>query len=140
MFVEKYRRAFQELGLALSAEDGISEPAKRVVRGDVGLPPALEDYYALCGSHEINSRHNQLLAPGENYIIDHRLVFMEEQGGFVWGVLLTGSADPEVWQGAKAVGSVRIEWHREDLLFSDFITAMWRWQITGAEPQRDAPE
>ena len=140
-FVEKYRNAFNELGLALSDDDGIRAPARKMETSGTVLPRALEDYYSVCGQHEVNQRQNRLLLPGDIYVADDRLVFMEEeQGAILWGVLPSKEADPEVWQGVKVVGDPQLYWYREELALSDFICAMWRWQITGEDPKREGSE
>ncbi len=136
-FSETYRRAFAELGLVLGPEHGM-DLAPHIGHLDrIGAPQALREYYETCGLHEINRRRNRLLLPEALTLRDDRLIFLaEEQECAFWGVARSGAPDPEVWQGNVVVGDPNLHWFSEELALSDFTIAMWRWELTGEEPDR----
>ncbi len=136
-FSEKYRRAFAELDLVLASEDGMDLAPHARDLDRIGAPQALREYYGTCGRHEVNRRRNRLLPPEALAIRDDRLIFLaEEQECAFWGAARSGAPDPEVWQGTVVVGDPNLHWFSEDLVLSDFIIAMWRWELTGEEPER----
>lgn len=136
MFCEKYQQAFAHMGLTLAAEHRLDLASLGGVFDRVHAPPALVDYYATCGRHPINRRRNTLLDPDELYVRDGHLVFLvEEQEVALWGAA-AGGPDPQVWQGNAVVGGADLVWFGEELPLSDFLIAMWRWELTGEEPVR----
>ncbi|MCX2724213.1 hypothetical protein [Roseibium salinum] len=137
MFAEKYRQAFAGLGLDLKPEHGMDLAPHAGILDRLAAPVALRDYYEICGLHEINRLRNRLLPPEALAIRDGRLVFLaEEQECAFWGAARSGATDPQVWQGVAVVADPNLHWFDEALLLSDFIIAMWRWELTGEEPIR----
>jgi hypothetical protein len=137
MFAEKYRRAFADLGLVLTREHGMDLAPHTGKLDRIAAPLALRDYYETCGLHEINRLRNRLLPPETLAIGDNRLIFLaEEQECAFWGAAHSRAADPEVWQGVAVVADPNLHWFNEGLLLSDFIIAMWKWELTGEEPDR----
>lgn len=124
-FDERYRSAFAELGLALGA-------AHRIGADELpALPLAMRAYYQLAGRHPTNFTHNQLVAPETLVVGERRLVFMREnQDVAEWAVETLDADDPMVFQGTHSPDATTA-WYSEDLRFSDFITAMVRWTVTG---------
>ena len=82
----------------------------------------------VAGKLDINKEHNVLYDPEELRPADDILVFMEEnQYVVVWGIRSAdlSQSDPQVYQAATVEP---LEWYPEELTFSQFIIAMWKWQ------------
>lgn len=135
MFKDYYRRRFAELGEPLTESDGLGDDAVAAMLAERGavIPAALAEYYAVAGRHWINRQHNRLYPIGELEWQGDRLVFMEEnQCVAFWAIARAdaGAPDPVVWQAANAEP---INWFAEDHRVSQFLMAMWRWQMTGVQ-------
>jgi hypothetical protein len=133
VFKEYYCRRFAEMGESLTDADGLNdgEVAAVLAERKLVIPSALADYYAVAGRHLINRQHNRLYQIGELEWRGDRLVFMEEnQCVAFWGIARADVAtpDPVVWQAPNADPLV---WFPEEYRVSQFLLAMWRWQLTG---------
>jgi hypothetical protein len=63
--------------------------------------------------------------------MDDRLVFLEEnQRVCYWGISKDdlNALDPRIWRGDIADP---IKWRREELPLSQFLIALWKWNMTG---------
>lgn len=127
--------ATYHLGRPLHGDDGhaASELTAAEQRLALRLPPALRDYYAVCGAVEaLSCSHNRLLPPRELQCEDGYLVFMDEnQSVCCWGLRLDSLAgnDPQVWQGVSMAGRDALEWHGEGLPCSQWLRLMGWWQL-----------
>ncbi len=141
MFDSYYRRRFAELGEPLTDSDGLGDAAVAAALAGRRLlvPAALSSYYAVAGRHWINRQHNRLYPAGELVWEGDRLVFMEEnQCVAFWAVAGSDAEapDPVVWQ---APNTEPLSWFTEPYRVSQFLMAMWRWQLTGEQEAADAP-
>jgi hypothetical protein len=136
VFKGYYRRRFAELfGEPLVVADGLGDEAVATALGKrrLAVPRALADYYVVAGRHRINREYNRLYPIRELEWRDDRLVFMaENQEVAFWGVprAEVARANPVVWQAPAAE---TWEWFAEEYRFSQFLMAMWRWQLTGVQ-------
>ena len=136
MFKDYYRRRFADLtGVPLTEADGLGDEAvvRALAQHGLEVPRALADYYSVAGRHPINRQHNRLYPIAELEWRDDRLVFLEEnQRVAFWRLPRTevGRADPVVWQAPNAGP---LEWVPEGYRLSQFLMAMWRWQLDGVE-------
>lgn len=140
MFKSYYRRRFAELiDSPLTEADGLGNEvvARALADRRLTIPRALVDYYAVAGRHWINDQHNRLYPIADLDWQDGRLVFMEEnQGVAIWGIPErdVNRPNPVVWQASNAE---LLEWFAEDYRLSQFLMAMWHWQITGVQELQD---
>jgi hypothetical protein len=138
VFRQYYKSRFKELlGEPLRSRDGLGDNAVRakLAKARLTVPKALAEYYSLAGAHWINENHNPLRTIDKLEWIDDRLVFMEEnQLVAYWGVHRddTSGANPVVWQGCNGDP---ITWFQEPYPLAQFLMAMWKWTITGEEPE-----
>lgn len=133
MVAERYRAAFQSLGLPLRPKDGLKPESLEGIKLE-GLvwPVALRDYYLVAGNEEtLNQSFNRLLEPKDIFVDAGRIVFMEENQGVVyWGVKADGMIEnPIVEQGVNIEGKA-IEWHSEGSDCAGFLEAMLYWQAS----------
>jgi hypothetical protein len=140
VFKGYYRRGFAGLGEPLTDADGLGDEAVAAALTERRLvaPAALADYYAVAGRHRINRQHNRVYSIGELAWQGGWLVFMEEnQCVALWGVARAdaGAADPVVWQAPNAEP---LDWFAEPYRVSQFLMAMWRWQLTGEQEPGEA--
>ena len=142
MFKGYYRRRFAEFGEPLTDADGLGDDAVAGLLEErrLTIPSALADYYAVAGRHSINRQHNRLYRLEELEWQGDRLVFMEEnQCVAFWSVARADADadDPLVWQ---APNTEPLEWLAESYRVSQFLMAVWRWQLTGVqEPGESRP-
>jgi hypothetical protein len=130
-FEDRYRTAFEDLGLVIEAAHRVPSEALP------DLPSALRIYYELAGCHPINVAHNRLIPPEALRAADGRLVFMtENQNVTEWSITDFESENPMVLQRVSNQDGTT-DWYPEDLFFSDFIVAMLRWTVTGEALLRD---
>jgi hypothetical protein len=133
MFAERYRAAFESLGLPLRSKDALKpESLENLKLEGLVLPDALRYYYLVAGNEEtLNHSFNRLLAPEDVFIDSGRIVFMEENQGVVyWGIKANGmDENPIVEQGINVEGEP-IEWHSEDTTCAEFLEAMLYWQAS----------
>jgi hypothetical protein len=132
MFTERYRAAFESLGLPLRRKDGIDAATlERINLGGLVLPDALREYYLVAGNEAtLNHSFNRLLAPEDVFVDAGRIVFMEENQGVVyWGIRPDDSANPTVEQGVVAQ-SAPLEWHSEGTDCAGFLEANLCWQAS----------
>ncbi len=136
MFKAYYRNRFATLfGERLINSDGLGDSAvaNAINKRRLVVPRALADYYAVAGRHRINREHNRLYAVAELEWQDDHLVFMEEnQNIALWGIPRSevSQTNPIVWQASNPKP---LTWYSEDCRLSQFIMAMWRWQLTGVQ-------
>ncbi|MGL6074552.1 MAG: hypothetical protein ACRC8S_10370 [Fimbriiglobus sp.] len=133
MFEHEYRRQFEEWGQALRKDDGLGRQAVKALLSErhLVIPAALFEYYVIAGHHPINSKHNQLYSIDQLREEAGHLIFMEEnQGVAFWGIASADlqHPDPIVWQAEKAES---LAWFVEPYTVSQFLMAMWHWQLTG---------
>jgi hypothetical protein len=140
VFKGYYRRRLAELfGEPLAVDDGMGDEAvaKALRKRRLTVPRALSDYYAVAGRHWINRESNRLYPISELEWRDDRLVFMEEnQWVAFWGIgrAEVGKSNPVVWQAPNAES---LEWFLEAYRLSQFLMAMWRWQLTGVQEEAE---
>jgi len=70
---------------------------------------------------------------------EERMIFMEEnQCVAFWGIDREGIKEPNpvVWQ-ATNIETMALKWYEEPYLLSQFLMAMWRWQVTGVEEKAE---
>jgi hypothetical protein len=129
----KYQRAIEALAKPVTPEDGV--PAGEIVAGEhrlgIQLPSALREYYLIAGRLDrLNRAHNRLYSPGEWFVDEAKLVFMEENQSVVfWGIPISECSgdDPPVLQGVN-VADRPIEWYPEHGSCSEFLRMMVHWQ------------
>jgi hypothetical protein len=132
MFTERYRAAFESLGLPLRRKDSIDAATlERINLEGLLLPSALRDYHLVAGNEEtLNHSFNRLLAPEDVFVDAGRIVFMEENQGVVyWGIKPDGSENPPVEQGAF-VENAPLDWHSEGTDCAGFLEANLCWQAS----------
>jgi hypothetical protein len=132
MFAERYRAAFESLGLPLRPKDALkSESLENMNLEGLHLPFALREYFLVAGNEAVlNQSFNRLLAPENVFVESGRIVFMEENQGVVyWGIKPDGSENPIVEQGINLDGKP-IEWHSEDADCAEFLEVMLCWQAS----------
>jgi hypothetical protein len=132
MFAERYRAAFESLGLPLRPEDALKPASLENIKLEgFHLPLALREFYLVAGNEVVlNQSFNRLLAPEKIFVESGRIVFMEENQGVVyWGIKPDGSENPIVEQGINIEGKA-IEWHSEDTDSAGFLEAMLCWQAS----------
>jgi hypothetical protein len=132
MFANRYRAAFESLGLPLRPKDALKpDSLKNLKLEGLVLPNALRDYYLVAGSEEtLNHSFNRLLAPKNGFVDSGRIVFMEENQTVVyWGIRPDGSENPTVEQGINIEGKP-IEWHSEDTDCAEFLETNLYWQAS----------
>jgi hypothetical protein len=133
MFAERYRAAFESLGLPLRPKDALkSDSLENLKLEGLHLPVALREFYLVAGNEAVlNQSFNRLLAPEDVFVESGRIVFMEENQGVVyWGIKSDGmDENPIVEQGINVVGQP-IEWHSEDTTCAEFLEAMLYWQAS----------
>jgi hypothetical protein len=141
VFKGYYRKRFVELlDDRLADADGLGDEAvaKALRKRRLVVPRALSDYYSVAGRHRINREYNRLYPIGELEWRGDRLVFMEEnQWVAFWGIPRSEVArsNPVVWQAPDAEP---LEWFAEGYRVSQFLMAMWRWQLTGVQEATEA--
>jgi hypothetical protein len=132
MFTERYRAAFESLGLPLRPKDALKPEALESMKLEgLSLPQALRDYYLVAGNEvTLNHSFNRLLSPEAVFVESGRIVFMEENQAVVyWGIQPDGTDTPMVEQGVN-VQNKEIEWHSEDTDCAGFLEAMLYWQAS----------
>jgi hypothetical protein len=133
LFQERYRMAFQQLGMPLKSKHGV--PEIQLEQCPQRLPEALHAYYAVAGFEgNLNQAHQHLLPLEKLFVDANCLVFMEENQGVVcWGVRLdTQQPDPVVQQGVYDEKG-DLNWFDEHSKCSDFLIAMLYMQATFGE-------
>jgi hypothetical protein len=134
MFIEYYREEFARLfGGRPELSDGLGDEVVQAKLTALGLtiPTSLFDYYSVAGLHWINDNHDRLRPIAELEWMDDKLVFLEEnQAVCYWGIRRDDLdvADPAIWRGDKGKP---IEWTREGPPLSQFLMALWKWNMTG---------
>ncbi|MCA9109347.1 MAG: hypothetical protein KDA52_05340 [Planctomycetaceae bacterium] len=124
------------LGEPLRASDGIPDSENDDQLGSRRIPTALRDYYRVAGNHWLNTNHNHLRPLSALETVDGYTIFMDENQVIVQWALRNSDReqdDPIVYQG-QLTNSTH-EWHPERYSFSRFIIAMWRWTLTGEDPE-----
>jgi hypothetical protein len=133
MFANRYRAAFESLGLPLRPKHALKPDSLEHFKLEgLVLPNALRDYYLVAGNEEtLNHSFNRLLAPEDVFVESGRIVFMEENQGVVyWGIKADGiDENPVVEQGINIEGKP-IEWHSENTDCAEFLEAMLYWQAS----------
>jgi hypothetical protein len=132
MFAERYRAAFESLGLPLRPKDALKpESLESLKLEGFHLPLALREFYLVAGNEAVlNQSFNRLFAPENVFVESGRIVFMEENQGVVyWGIKPDGSENPVVEQGINIEGKP-IEWHSENADCAEFLEAMLCWQAS----------
>jgi len=141
VFKGYYRRRFAELlGTPLTEADGLGDDAvaNALRRRRLSVPRALFDYYAVAGRHRINREYNRLYSIRELGWRDEWLVFMEENQSVAYrGVdrAEAGKFNPVVSQAPNAE---LLEWFPEIYRLSQFVMAMWHWQLHGNQEPAEA--
>lgn len=134
-FENWYQQQFRDaLNETLSESDGISDAEIDSLLKGREIPTAMRAYYRVAGKHWLNTNHNELRTLDSLEEVDGYTIFMDENQVVVqWAIQNDEMAgdDPFVYQGQQ-VDDV-YEWHAEDLTFSRFIIAMWKWILTGEE-------
>lgn len=130
---EQFRKTLHE---PLQSSDGMSEAdIDNVLRG-MSIPSAMRDYYRVAGKHWINENHNHLRDLSALETNGDYTIFMDENQVVVqWAIRNAdmNQKDPTVYQGQQT-GST-YEWFPEKYTFSTFMIAMWRWTLTGEDPE-----
>ena len=132
MFAERYRAAFESLGLPLRPKDGLKpESLEHIKLEGLHLPLALREFFLVAGNEAVlNQSFNRLIAPQDVFVEAGRIIFMEENQAVVyWGVRPDGSENPVVEQGINVEGKP-IEWHSEGGGCAGFLEAMLYWQAS----------
>jgi hypothetical protein len=136
-FADWYNEQFRDtLNETLRSSDGMLESQIDAALSGRSIPEAMRDYYRVAGNHWINENHNQLRDLSALETIGDYTIFMDEnQVVAQWAIRSSdmNQDDPTVFQGQQ-IGST-YEWHPEKYTFSRFMIAMWRWTLTGEEPQ-----
>ena len=141
MFKGYYRKRFAELfGKSLAEGDGLGDDAvaEALSKRRLTVPRALFDYYSVAGSHPVNRQYNSLYPVSELAWRDDHLVFMEEnQEVAIWGIARAevDTANPVVRQAAEVE---LLEWFPEIYRVSQFLMAMWHWQLTGVQEEAES--
>ena len=131
-----YQSEFREtLGETLSEMDAMPDST---IDGMLQGKPILESmraYYRVAGRHWLNTNHNMLRMPGDWESAGDFRIFMDENQNVVqWAIRNAdlSTEDPIVYQGQQT--DAGYEWYAEGYTFSRFIIAMWKWILTGEEP------
>lgn len=136
-FAHWYKEQFREtLNEPLQSSDEISESDVVEALGGKTIPSAMRDYYRVAGNHWINENHNRLRDLSSLETRGNYTIFMEEnQVVAEWAIRNVDlkADDPTVYQGQ--LNGSNYEWYPEKYTFSRFIIAMWRWTLTGEDPE-----
>lgn len=132
-FVREFR---DSLGEPLADADGISSEEIDIQLAGSSIPASMRAYYRVAGNHWLNTNHNPLRSPGSLERVNDYTIFMDENQMVVqWAIRnadLTHD-DPIVYQ--RQPGESAATWHAEKYTFSRFMIAMWKWMLTGEEPE-----
>lgn len=130
-FTQQFRDTLRE---PLAPSDGITASELESQFGTTGLPAAMLAYYRVAGNHWLNKNHNEFRDPASLESGDGYTIFMDENQFVVqWAVRNCDFSedDPIVYQKTNDPDS---EWYSEERTFSQFMIAMWRWILTGEDP------
>ena len=131
-YIEQFR---DTLGQPLGESDGFADSSIDSLLDGRQIPEAMRAYYRVAGKHWLNRNHNELRNLDAFVSIDGHTIFMDENQLVVqWAIRDRdlSAADPIVYQGQRV--NAGYEWYAEKYTFSRFIIAMWRWTITGSDP------
>lgn len=136
-FAEWYNEQFREtLHEPLQPSDGMRESEITEALVGKSIPAAMRDYYSVAGKHWINTNHNHLRELSQLETVGNYTIFMDEnQVVAQWAIRNSdlNQEDPTIYQGQQS-GST-YEWNSEKYTFSTFMIAMWRWILTGEDPE-----
>ncbi|MFZ4661900.1 MAG: hypothetical protein ACOYNY_33125 [Caldilineaceae bacterium] len=136
-FAEWYNAQFREtLREPLVSSDGMSALEIDTALGGKSVPAAMRAYYSVAGKHWINRNHNHLRELSALETVGDYTIFMDEhQVVAQWAIRNSDLRvdDPMVFQGQQR-GSF-YEWYPEKYTFSAFMITMWRWILTGDDPE-----
>lgn len=136
-FVEWYNEQFREtLNEPLRPSDGMRESEIEGALVGKSIPAAMRAYYSIAGKHWINTNHNHLRELSALETVGDYTIFMDEnQLVAQWAIRNSdlNQEDPTIYQGQQT-GST-YEWNPEKYTFSKFMIAMWRWILTGEDPE-----
>lgn len=134
---QHYLELLELVGISLRPKDGCTEAALAKAEEHLGvrLPDALREYYLLCGRHELNRAHNELIEPAALcWESDHLTFLVENQAVVVWGIARDDCAkpDPPVFQAEHSKARA---WSLESKTASRFLSTMLCWQfVNGGAP------
>jgi hypothetical protein len=132
-----YQSQFREtLGEPLSEVDAMTDSEIDSLLNGKQIPEAMRAYYRVAGRHWLNTNHNQLRRLDELESVDGHTIFMDENQVVVqWAIRDAdlSTEDPIVYQGQLV--DAAYEWYAEKYTFSRFLIAMWKWTLTGEEPE-----
>ena len=135
-FADWYNEQFREtLHEPLQPSDGMTESEIQNALGRKSVPAAMRAYYKVAGKHWINTNHNRLRELSALETVGDYTVFMDEnQVVAQWAIRSSelDQEDPTIYQGQQS-GSAYV-WYPEKYTFSTFMIAMWRWILTGEDP------
>lgn len=136
-FAEWYQQQFREtLHEPLQSSDQMLESDVAIALGDKVIPLAMRDYYRVAGKHWVNENHNRLRSLSSLENSGDYTIFMDEnQAVAQWAIRKVdlNADDPTVYQGQ--LKGTTYEWSPEKYTFSRFMIAMWRWTLTGEDPE-----
>lgn len=136
-FAEWYNEQFREtLHEPLQSVDGMPDSEIDNALDGKTIPAAMRAYYSVAGKHWINENHKHLRELSALETVGDYTIFMDEKQVVAqWAVRNSDLSqdDPTVYQGQQT-GST-YEWYPEKYTYSRFIIAMWRWTLTGEEPE-----
>ena len=131
-YIEQFRDTLAE---PLGKSDGIADAAIEKALNGQQIPQAMRSYYRVAGNHWLNTNHNELRTLDSLESVDHHTFFMDENQIVVqWAIRNTDLSldDPIVFQGQRVDDGY--EWNAEDYTFSQFMMSMWKWILTGENP------
>jgi hypothetical protein len=130
--IEGYSKVLVDLGLALTADLGISEHtiADAEFRLGLRLPEALASMLLLAGNASVfSSPDNHLFTPEEWTVEKGRLIFFESnEGQYLWAIDagMDRAADPIVFR-AVTDADMPLSWEKTETPCSEFLQVMLYW-------------